>query len=221
VAWHSALLRPDRFRAVIGLSVPYRGRGPARPTSGMPQTDAALFYQLYFQTPGVAEAELERDPKTTIRRMLYGASGDVAAGSGGAWQAGSSVGMVDRKAGMLAGMPEPPHLPPWLTAADLDYYAAEFARTGFRGGLNWYRNIDRSWELLAPYAGAKVTVPALYVAGDRDLVVKFPGAEQVLANLPNTVRSSASTSCSGLWPLDQQERAREVNEAMIGFLKSL
>ena len=222
VAWHSALLRPDRFRAVIGLSVPYRGRGPVRPSTVMPQNDTALFYQLYFQSPGVAEAELERDPKITIRRMLYGASGDAPRGTGGAWEAGSSVGMVDRKAGLLGGMADPKELPSWLTGADLDYYASEFTRTGFRGGLNWYRNIDRSWELLAPYAGAKVTVPALYVAGDRDLVVKFPGVEQLLANLTNTVpqlREQIMLPGCGHWT--QQERASEVNSAIIGFLRSL
>ena len=75
-------------------------------------------------------------------------------------------------------MVKPAVLPAWLGEADVDFYAGEFARTGFRGGLNWYRNIDRNWELLAPFAGAKVTVPALYVAGDRDLVVAFPGHGQ-------------------------------------------
>ncbi len=222
VAWHCALLRPDRFRAVIGLSVPYRGRGPVRPTTVMPQTDTALFYQLYFQTPGIAEAELERDAKSTIRRMLYAASGDAPQGSGGAWQASSTVGMVDRKSGLLGGMTNPPALPAWLTAADLDFYAAEFDRTGFRGGLNWYRNIDRNWELLAPYSGAKVTVPALYVAGDRDLVVKFPGAEQTIANLAKTVpqlRKHIVLAGCGHWT--QQERANEVNAETIGFLNSL
>ena len=69
---------------------------------------------------------------------------------------------------VLAGTPNRRRSPPWLTEADVDFYAAEFARTGFRGGLNWYRNIDRNWELLAPFAGAAVTVPALYIAGDRD-----------------------------------------------------
>ena len=222
VAWHSALLRPDRFRAVIGLSVPYRGRGPVRPSTVMPQTDAALFYQLYFQTPGVAEAELERDPKVSIRRLLYGASGDAPRGTGGAWEAGPAAGMVDRKTGLLGQMAEPATLPAWLTAADLDFYAAEFARSGFRGGLNWYRNIDRSWELLAPFAGAKITVPALYVAGDRDVVVTFPGAEQTLANLQNAVpqlRKRIMLPGCGHWT--QQERAAEVNSAMIGFLGSL
>ncbi len=222
MAWHSALLRPDRFRAVIGLSVPYRGRGPLRPTTAMPQTDTALFYQLYFQTPGNAEAELERAPRTTIRRMLYGASGDAPRGTGGAWEAGPTVGMVDRKAGLLGAMADPPELPSWLTDADLDFYSSEFTRTGFRGGLNWYRNADRNWELLAPYAGAKITVPALYVAGDRDLVVKFPGMEQTLANLPSTVpqlRRQLMLPGCGHWT--QQERATEVNAAMIGFLETL
>jgi epoxide hydrolase A/B len=222
VAWHSALLRPDRFRAVIGLSVPFRPRGPVRPSTVMPQTEAALFYQLYFQTPGVAEAELERDPKVTIRRLLYSASGDSPRGTGGAWEAGPGAGMVDRRTGLLGRMPDPHELPAWLTGSDLDFYAGEFARTGFRGGLNWYRNIDRNWELLAPYAGAKVTVPALYLAGDRDVVVTFPGAEQFLANLPNVVpqlRKRMMLPGCGHWT--QQERAAEVNTAMIEFLKGL
>ena len=222
VAWHSALLRPDRFRAVIGLSVPYRGRGPVRPTTIMPQTDNALFYQLYFQKPGVAEAELERDPRRSIRRVLYAASGDAPRGAGGGFEAGSDVGMVDRKSGLLGAMSDPRELPSWLTAADLDFYVSEFSRSGFRGGLNWYRNSDRNWELTAPFAGAKVSVPALYVAGDRDLVVAFPGMEQTLANLQNNVpllRKRIMLPGCGHWT--QQERASEVNTAMIEFLKSL
>src|SRR5271170_2047355 len=71
VAWHAALLRPDRFRAVIGLSVPFRPRGGDRPTTVMPQTDDAVFYQLYFQTPDVAEAELEQDVRFYIRGILF------------------------------------------------------------------------------------------------------------------------------------------------------
>src|SRR5919197_992297 len=77
VAWHAGLLRPDRFRAVIGLSVPFTPRRPVRPTTVMPQTEDALFYQLYFQTPGVAEAELERDVRASIRSLLYSGSGDA------------------------------------------------------------------------------------------------------------------------------------------------
>jgi pimeloyl-ACP methyl ester carboxylesterase len=113
-------------------------------------------------------------------------------------------------------------LPGWVTEADVDFYAGEFSRAGFRGGLNWYRNIDRNWELLSPFAGARVTVPALYIAGERDLVLAFPGAADFLANLPRFVPQLRQTMLlpgCGHWT--QQERPREVNEAMIGFLKSL
>jgi len=219
VAWHSALLRPDVFRGVIGLSVPYRPRGPVRPTTRMPQTADALFYQLYFQTPGVAEAELERDVRLTIQSVLYSGSGD---GPHGDREVPGGVGMVPRTGGFLSRMRPAPSLPSWLTEADIDFYAGEFARTGFRGGLNWYRNIDRSWELLAPFAGAVVTVPALYVAGDRDLVVAFPGMDQVIARLQSFVprlRETIMLPGCGHWT--QQERAREVSDAMVDFLRSL
>src|SRR2546429_786331 len=80
VAWHAALLRPDRFRAVVALSVPFRPRGVERPTGAMPRTADAQFYQLYFQEPGLAEAELERDPRATVRNVLYRGSGDAPRG---------------------------------------------------------------------------------------------------------------------------------------------
>src|SRR5919199_2565529 len=101
VAWHAALLRPDRFRAVIGLSVPYRPRGAVRPTTVMPQTDDAVFYQLYFQTPGVAEAEFERDVRMTLRRLLYSASGDAPRGDALGINP-DTVGMVPRRGGFLS-----------------------------------------------------------------------------------------------------------------------
>ncbi len=219
IAWQAALLRPDRFRAVIGLSVPFRPRGPVRPTSVMPQTEDAQFYQLYFQAPGVAEAELERDVRRTIRRLLYSASGDAPRGEAISRDA---VGMVPRRGGFLERMIDPAALPPWLTEADIDVYVAEFARTGFRGGLNWYRNIDRNWELLAPFAGAPVTVPALYVAGDRDLVVAFPGMDKLIPNLSRFVphlRKTLMLPGCGHWT--QQERPEDVNTAMVDFLTSL
>jgi pimeloyl-ACP methyl ester carboxylesterase len=221
VAWHAALLRPDRFRAVVGLSVPFRGRRAERPTTVMPQTDDAIFYQLYFQTPGVAEAEFERDPRDTIRRMLFWGSGDserpvVPIGGGG------DIGMVPRNGGFLSERDAPATLPAWITEADIDFYANEFTRSGFRGGLNWYRNIDRNWELLAPWAGAGVTVPALYVAGDRDLVLGFKGMERLLPALtqsaPNLRDTIILPGC-GHWT--QQERPAEVNAAILKFLRGL
>ena len=221
VAWHAALLRPDRFRAVIGLSVPFRPRGAVRPTTVMPQTDDAVFYQLYFQTPGVAEAEFERDVRTTLRRLLYSASGDAPRGDASIVKP-DTVGMVPRRGGFLSRSMDASSLPPWLTEADLEFFVGEFARTGFRGGLNWYRNIDRNWELLAPFAGACVNVPALYIAGDRDLVVAFRGMNQLISNLsqfvPRLRRTLMLPGC-GHWT--QQERPEAVNAAMLDFLRGL
>jgi pimeloyl-ACP methyl ester carboxylesterase len=220
VAWHAALLRPDRFRAVIALSVPYRPRGATRPTTVMPRTDDRIFYQLYFQEPGVAEAELERDPRETIRRLAYWGSGD---GQTSAHTPGSgAVGMVPRGGGFVTGREAPATLPAWITEADIDFYAAQFARSGFRGGLNWYRNIDRNWELLAPWTGAQVTVPALYVTGDRDLVVAFKGMDQLLPALKRFVpdlRETIMLPGCGHWT--QQERVADVNSAMLRFLATV
>jgi pimeloyl-ACP methyl ester carboxylesterase len=215
VAWLAALLRPDRFRGVIGLSVPFRPRGEVRPTSVMPQTKDTVFYQLYFQSPGVAEAELERDVGHAMRTILGAISGDAPPAAG-------PVGMVPRQGGLLAALTNPAALRAWLSEADLDFYIKEFTRTGFRGALNWYRNIDRNWELLAPFAGARVMVPALYIAGDRDLVVAFPGMDRLIPNLATFVpqlRGTVMLPGCGHWT--QQERPAEVNSAMIDFLRNL
>jgi pimeloyl-ACP methyl ester carboxylesterase len=215
VAWTAALLRPDRFRAVIGLSVPFRRRGPVRPTTVMPQTEDAVWYQLYFQDPGVAEAELDRDPRAVLRSALVAISGDAPPGT-------PAFGMVPRQGGAFGRGGASLPLPSWLSEADIDFYAAEFARTGFRGGLNWYRNIDRNWELLAPFDGLRVTVPALYIAGDRDPVVKFPGMDRTIAELATSVpqlRGTIMLAGCGHWT--QQERPAEVNTALVDFLREL
>jgi pimeloyl-ACP methyl ester carboxylesterase len=216
VAWHSAVMRPDRFPAVIVLSTPYRPRGKVQPTTVMPRTDDAMFYQLYFQTPGVAENDLEADIRTAIRGTLIRLSGDAPPGD--------TFAMVPLKGGLRAqaGASEQMALPNWLTEADIDFYTTEFTRTGFRGGLNWYRNIDRNWSLMAPFAGAKVTVPALYVAGERDAVLKFPGTAEILASQKQVVPAlQGPILLPGCGHWTQQERPEAVNDAMLGFLRGL
>ncbi len=223
ISWCAARLRPDRFRAAAILSVPYRPRGDVPPTSVMPQNADAQFYQLYFQEPGVAEAEFERDPKATLAAMLYGGSGEgTAAIRANAARAGRTVGvgMVSRTAGMLPKMQVP--LPSWLSAAELDVYAAEFARSGFRGPLNYYRNNDRNWELMGAFEGVKVIVPTLFIAGDHDMVLAFPGAAEHLANMKEWVpqlREIKMLPGCGHWT--QQEKPQEVNAALVEFLGSL
>jgi pimeloyl-ACP methyl ester carboxylesterase len=217
VACHCALFRPDRFPALATLSVPFRPRFPVRPTSVMLKTDDAQFYQLYFQKPGEAEAELERDVERTLRLMLFYSSGDApaAANSG-------PVGMVPIGRPWLADRSPPQTLPGWLSEADVQFYTGEFKRSGFRGGLNWYRNIDRNWELMAPWKDAKLQVPTLYIVGDRDLVYRFPGMDTLLANLKNFVpKLDKTVLLEGCGHWTQQERAEQVNNEITRFLKSL
>jgi pimeloyl-ACP methyl ester carboxylesterase len=215
VAWLAAQLRPDRFPAVIALSVPFRAREAARPTSVMPQTEDAIFYQLYFQQPGVAEAEYDRNVRTSFRTGRLLVSGDAPPGM-------RPRSMVPRRGGLFSLVPEAPPLPGWLREADVDFYTAEFSRTGFRGGLNWYRNIDRNWELLAPFDGMPVKVPALYIAGERDPVVKFPGMDRHIADLPKHVpQLRGPIMLPGCGHITQEERPAEVNALMIDFLRDL
>ena len=216
VAWNSALLRPDRFRGVVGMSVPFFPRGIAPPTQTMPKTDDKIFYQTYFQTPGVAEAEFERDTRETLRmfQLLWSGEGDPALRE--------QAIMVDRNGGFFSGKTVPDKLPAWLTHADIDFYASEFKRDGFRGPLNWYRVMDRNWELTAPWAGARVMTPAMYIVGADDMLLRFRGMDKLVPNLemfvPN-LREKIIVPDSGHWI--QRQRSDVVNAALLRFLRGL
>ena len=216
IAWQTALLRPDRFRAVIALSPPFRSRGfgdQGPPTTLMPRTEDAVFYQLFLQNPA-AEAGLERDLRLTFRYQFYTLSGDSPPSTG---VGGLPPGMIPRKGGFMT---DPPSLPAWVTESDIDVYVKEYARSGFHGPLAWWRNVDRGWQLMAPFAGAAVTVPALYVAGDRDFVATvFSEDIAKQSALVPKLRPPIMLPGCGHWT--QQERAPEVSAAMIGFLRQL
>jgi pimeloyl-ACP methyl ester carboxylesterase len=221
VAWHAALLRPDRFRAIVALSVPMMGQPPMAPTKLFPQTEEALLYTLYFQQPGLAEAEFEPQVRQTLRKILFAASGEA-----GPRQPGDGTpnpfGMVSRQQGLLAPLPDPTTLPSWLTEADLDTYTAAFSASGFAGGLNYYRNLDRNRELLAPFQGLPVAVPALFLIGQRDVGLSIPGMREIIASMPGMVphlRPVVELPAAGHWL--QQERPAEVNTALVAFLQSL
>src|SRR3954462_13678268 len=159
VAWHTALLRPDRVAGVAGLSVPFTPRLPVSPMAPWREAFGDRFYQVYFQAPGVAEAELEADVTETMRRLLIGASGDRP--PAGPELERLPAGVLPEGGGFLDVLRATDDLPPWLAPADLDFYVAEFTRTGFTGGLNWYRAQDRNWALLAPGRGSVIPPPAL------------------------------------------------------------
>jgi pimeloyl-ACP methyl ester carboxylesterase len=162
VAWYSAQLRPDLFRAVALLSVPYLPRGPIRPSALVKAIFGdKIFYQQYFQEEGRAERDLERDVRASMLALLYSLSGDATGKD--RWRYAFEPGET-----ILDSVVVPKKLPPWLSAADLDFFVGEFTRTGFRGPLNWYRNIDRLWEESGFLDGAKLMQPALFVAGEKD-----------------------------------------------------
>jgi len=130
---------------------------------------------------------------------------------------GLAAGMVPRKGFSLT---EPTSLPAWITESDIDVYVDEFTRSGFRGALNWWRNIDRGWELMAAFAGAAVSVPALYIAGDRDFVVAAFAQDIARQSiLVPKLRPAIMLAGCGHWT--QQERAADVSAAMIDFLRQL
>lgn len=208
VAWHTALLRPDRVAGVVGLSVPHLPRPASAPTGRLADRYGPGHYQLHFQTPGVAEAELSADPRASLRRILTGRPGP-----------GGPV--VPPGGGFLDTMHEPAELPAWLTEEDLDVYTAEFARSGFAGGLAWYRNLDRNWALTAPWHGVPLRVPALYVAGEQDMVIAGVAPDALTATLRRTcsdLRGTRFLPGCGHWA--QQERPGEVDEAILEFAKS-
>jgi pimeloyl-ACP methyl ester carboxylesterase len=216
VAWNAALLRPDRIRGVVALSVPYLPRGPVSALTMLRDALGSGFYMQYLQEPGVADAELASDVRGSLLRFFNWGFGDSP-------QAEAPTLPIVPEGGNLSDlMPEPAALPGWLTEADLDFYAAEFARTGFSGGLNWWRTLDLSWELTAPWQGAPMTVPALYVHGDRDGSVQLPGLDQLIANLhylvPNLTRTVVLPG-TGHWT--QQESPEEVNAELLKFLSDL
>jgi|TARA_Y100000310_G_scaffold102141_2_gene100304 pimeloyl-ACP methyl ester carboxylesterase len=216
VAWNSAMLRPDIFRAVVSLSVPTGERGSAPPMKTAAQVFGdRFFYQLYFQTPGVAEHELQHDVAVTVRKMLVGASGAHERSIG--FSAGDAPPATSF---MLDSMQDPgDDLPDWLTQEDVAFYVTEFTKAGFRGGLNWYRNIDRNWELAGAFQGKQIEQPALFVAGDRDVVPFNENSEAAMRRMVPNLRDVILLPGIGHWT--QQEAADEVNEALLKFLGSL
>ncbi|WP_142280559.1 alpha/beta fold hydrolase [Mycobacterium saskatchewanense] len=212
VVWNAPLLHPDRVAAVAALSVPALPRPRVAPTRAWRKAFGKnFFYILYFQEPGVADAELDADPARTMRRMLGGlrASGDHAAAL--RMVAPGPDGFIDR-------LPEPERLPDWLSQEELDHYIAEFSRTGFTGGLNWYRNFDRNWETTAELDGVKIAVPSLFVAGTADPVLGFTRADRAAEVISGAYRQ-AMIDGAGHWL--QQERPNEVNAILLEFLNGL
>jgi pimeloyl-ACP methyl ester carboxylesterase len=212
VVWQTALLHPDRVAGVCGMSVPFSPRPPAPPTQLWRQVFAGkFFYILYFQEPGVADAELNADAPGVMRRLLTSVRTDSPT-------AGSADPNADDGRGFAERFPEPDGLPAWLSQEELDFYGSEFSRTGFTGGLNWYRNFDRNFELTPQLEGAKVHAPSLFIGGALDpvLLMAPPDAQ---AQWLTDFRGNVLIDDAGHWV--QQEKADEVNTALLDWLRAI
>lgn len=219
VAWSTAMMRPDLVRAVVGLSVPPAPPAMMPPPSTTRRIYGEGFYQVRFQEPGVVDAQLAADPAASLRRILVGASGDnPLIDEPRLWVAPEGKQLLDL-------LPEPAELPDWLTAEDIRTYARDYASHGdraFTGPLNWYRNIERNQGLMSPFQGCTIDVPSLYMAGDMDMVTVFEGMDRLRAALPfiaPKLHDDITLPGCGHWT--QQERPREVNTALLDFLRQL
>jgi pimeloyl-ACP methyl ester carboxylesterase len=211
VAWNTALLRPDRIRAVAGLSVPPTVRAPLAPTQRMRHVFGEGFYQLYFQQPGVAERELEADVRAGLRRLMHAGAGDTPP---------EHRLQIVLKGKLFDGIPDPGTAPVWLGEDQLDALTAAFTHSGFRGGLNWYRNLDRNWEQSAAFIGLTIRQPALFVMGDADPT--YVAAQRAIDALPQTapgLRRSLIIPGGGHWI--GEERPDEINAVLLEFLAGL
>lgn len=210
VAWTAAQWRPDLFPSIAGLCVPFVPRGPVSSLEAVRRAGKDAFYQLYFQQPGVAEQDFEQEVEAILRRVLW----TLSAGPAERWD-----GMIGAE-GVFGAFSEPEHGMAWLTRHDLDVYSRAFKHSGFQGALNWYRNIDRNWELTAAFQALKIRQPAWFITGEQDPI--YPWVKPWVAALPQTVPGHRGTTIipgAGHWV--QQEASDQVNETLLRFLQGV
>lgn len=215
VAWNTVLLHPERFSALVAMSVPYGGRPAESPLAGWRNTFGDNFYYiLYHQEPGVAEAEYDGDPLGLLSRLYL--SPDSPREPPEVTDRHRSAGGWIPRLGAAKGLPD------WLTQEDLDYFVSQFEAAGFRGGINYYRNFHRNWEITPQLADEKISVPTLFIAGENDMVIG--GASQgrlqgAMNRVVEDLRGVVLLPQAGHWI--QQELPEETNAAVLDFLQGL
>ncbi|NJC40394.1 pimeloyl-ACP methyl ester carboxylesterase [Brevundimonas alba] len=217
VAWHCALLRPDVFRAVFCLSVPFQPRRPkGPPTAAMAAiTKRAGLGQLYisqFQEPA-AHLDFDADPAAALRKAFFAYDGATPDGL-------QSTGFFPEGRSLLSTIPDDAPLPPWMSAPHFAEYVAAFTAGGFKGPIDWYRSLDANWAATAFLQDARIRVPAAFVVGERDPVRHYAGtAEAGLKDWLIDLRMQHVIPGAGHWI--QQERPEEVNALLLRFLQQV
>ena len=216
VAWNAVLIHPDRFSALVAMSVPYGGRPPVSPMTGWRNSfNDNFFYILYHnEDGGVAEAEYDSDPMGIISRLYLSPES--------ARQAPMITDPARSAGGFIGRLGAPIGLPDWLSQDDLNYVVGEFELSGFRGGVNYYRNFHRNWEITEDLADSKVEVPTLFLAGAQDVVIAGATSEQLkgsMGRVVNDLKDVVLLPGIGHWV--QQEAPDEVNQIMSDFLTEI
>ncbi len=217
VAWHCALMRPDLFTAVAGLSVPFQPRRPkGPPTAAMAALSKRAgrgdLYISRFQ-PDDAHAAFDADPAAALRKMFYAYDGATPPER-------QSTGFLPEGVGLTESIVDDPTLPPWMGEAHFAEYVAAFAAGGFRGPVDWYRNLDANWADTAFLQDARIRVPGAFVVGERDPVRHYAGPHEAgLKDWIPDLRMQAVIPGAGHWI--QQERPDEVNAFLLDFLRGL
>lgn len=216
VAWTTVLLHPSRFTSLIAMSVPYGGRVAQSPMDSWRETFGEnFFYILYHNEPGgVAEAEYDADPHGLISRLYLSPDSP---------REPATISDSHRSAGgWISRLGAAKELPDWLAQKDLDYVVSQFENAGFRGGMNYYRNFHRNWEITEHLQGATIKMPVLFIAGVRDSVIAGADKERLTATISRAaedLRDVVLIPEIGHWV--QQEAPEETNAAILAFLNSL
>lgn len=210
IGWYMCLFRPDRVKAYVSLTVPFRPRNPKiRPIEGMRAFFGDDYYMCRFQKPGEIEAEIARlGSKEVLKRILTDR------------KPGPPCLPKENPFGIKAIPPSP--LPSWFSEEDLNYYARKYDEKGFTGGLNYYRALDLNWELTAPWTGEQVRVPVKFVVGDLDMVYTTPGVKEYVdsgAFKKDVPCLEDIVIIEGAGHFINQEKAEEINNYIVDFIR--
>lgn len=197
VVWRLTLLHPERVNKVINLALPYQERGEKPWIESMEEVFGGDFYFVHFnRQPGVADAILDENTSPFLRNMFR-----------------KNVPPAPPEPGMLMinlARAEKPFGEPLMSERELAVFVSAFEASGFTGGINWYRNLDRNWHLLAD-VNPIIQQPTLMIYGEQDMIPKF---EKLPAFVPNVeVISLDAGHCI------QQEKPVETNQAILKWLK--
>ncbi|KAG9156722.1 hypothetical protein Leryth_024495 [Lithospermum erythrorhizon] len=207
IAWRLGLFRPDKVKALVNLSVPYF---PRETNENIVEMLRAIhgddYYVCRFQKPGDIEGELAKIDIKTVMKSFFNT-----------FTAGT---LYLRKGEGFGGAPD--GLPPWLSDFDLDYFASKFERTGFTGGINYFRAIAKSWELTAPWTGAKIEVPAKFIWGDLGRAYHMIEVKYYIENggfQRDVPKLEEIVLIKGAAHFIQQERVNEINKHIYDFIQ--